>query len=573
MILSSQLEGFLEWAKSNGSYIDATIEFKSTPTAGISAFAKEQLHDTSRELISVPKKLLITKETAEDLLGKTICVTTNPNALTQLLIAKLKFSDEQSLKADERYNFYLPYINMLPSIKDLHTPFFWPCSELEALKGTDLYIKTTRMLLTLIKEWQDVRTAFGVTEETIYHRLYQAGDVIALLKHLNEQINKSGELKWDDFPAYLWAASIFTSRAFPRIVMPGGNDINEAFLYPVVDLLNHSNGKKVKWSYDATRETVSFAISEKVKAGDEIFNNYGDRSNEHLLLHYGFAISNNEFDVATMSLRLPKESLAKAKALGVKFDEASLIDDTVNFEIPASGELPANLVELFSSLHMLSSEKFMTVRSTLHGLDQLHSLLQQKAKVFKQAIPAALKTAHIVKSYKTYCSSQRRIFATACETTIRQQKSILKKCKPLSFKTVMNNDKLFSNSILLALGVPSYEEMIHKGLTQQVLLLWIVRMGNMKAYPTLEVPNGSFVHDMFQEVKSTIAVDQADVLEYLDFYKGLFPGLQSKCPEVYGVGDWSIKQFIIAGTVIDRLEWTKSSSKEPYLIERLPIFE
>jgi hypothetical protein len=50
------------------------------------------------------------------------------------------------------------------------------------------------------------------------------------------------------------------------------------------------------------------AASAGYARGAEVFNSYGRRDNSHLLLHYGFAILDNEHE--RVALRLPRSSLS-----------------------------------------------------------------------------------------------------------------------------------------------------------------------------------------------------------------------------------------------------------------------
>jgi 23S rRNA maturation-related 3'-5' exoribonuclease YhaM len=48
-------------------------------------------------------------------------------------------------------------------------------------------------------------------------------------------------------------------------------------------------------------------------AGAPLFNNYGARSNEKLLLLYGFALANNEVDDVQLRLGVDDEKLGRQK--------------------------------------------------------------------------------------------------------------------------------------------------------------------------------------------------------------------------------------------------------------------
>jgi hypothetical protein len=81
-------------------------------------------------------------------------------------------------------------------------------------------------------------------------------------------------------------------------------------MLPLLDLLNHSYETKIDWT--GTSLGVSFNCglqSNGVKAGKEVFNNYGNKSNEELMMVHGFAMSNNLHDSygLQLSVRLQPE--------------------------------------------------------------------------------------------------------------------------------------------------------------------------------------------------------------------------------------------------------------------------
>ncbi|KAL9124357.1 MAG: hypothetical protein Q9217_006307 [Psora testacea] len=89
---------------------------------------------------------------------------------------------------------------------------------------------------------------------------------------------------------YLWSATILSSRSFPGSALPQENLVSPV-LIPGLDLLNHSSLAKVAWDWNGS--TCSIKTDGSLAAGSEIFNNYGPKSNEELLIGYGFCIPNN----------------------------------------------------------------------------------------------------------------------------------------------------------------------------------------------------------------------------------------------------------------------------------------
>lgn len=78
-------------------------------------------------------------------------------------------------------------------------------------------------------------------------------------------------------------------------------------LFPVMDAGNHNPLAKVDWAYDPGQ--FSLTVSEPIYPPDQIFNNYGPKGNEELLMGYGFCSPANPHDGALLTLRAPPQPL------------------------------------------------------------------------------------------------------------------------------------------------------------------------------------------------------------------------------------------------------------------------
>lgn len=78
-------------------------------------------------------------------------------------------------------------------------------------------------------------------------------------------------------------------------------------LFPVADIPNHGYDVKVEWAFDSGRFSID--VKDGMATGSEVFNNYGPKSNDELLLGYGFCIQENPFDKVLLRLRPPPENL------------------------------------------------------------------------------------------------------------------------------------------------------------------------------------------------------------------------------------------------------------------------
>lgn len=81
-------------------------------------------------------------------------------------------------------------------------------------------------------------------------------------------------------------------------------------LFPGLDVANHSHEAKAEWTFE--RQAFNFTINEHVDPGVEIYNNYGPKGNDELLVGYGFCIPNNPYDTVAMTLKPPYQDLQDA---------------------------------------------------------------------------------------------------------------------------------------------------------------------------------------------------------------------------------------------------------------------
>jgi hypothetical protein len=82
-------------------------------------------------------------------------------------------------------------------------------------------------------------------------------------------------------------------------------------MVPFADCLNHTN-VQTKYDFDVDNNGVFrlFATgSNRYPQGAEVFNSYGRRPNENLLMDYGFAILDNEWDDVSAELRYTTSTL------------------------------------------------------------------------------------------------------------------------------------------------------------------------------------------------------------------------------------------------------------------------
>ncbi|EKE37568.1 hypothetical protein ENUP19_0248G0098 [Entamoeba nuttalli] len=165
--------------------------------------------------------------------------------------------------------FHWPYINVLPETYDC--PLSYTIDELNLMKGTKLYAAVEKI------------NAFLMKVVDYYNN--------KLIQQFPQYFQPFDDL----FKRLQWAHQSFWSRAFLVIYPQPFGEVGS--LIPFCDFSNHCTQAKVTYISNTQTETFSFQTNEAlVKPGEQIFNNYRIRSNEKLLLGYGFVEENNPCD-------------------------------------------------------------------------------------------------------------------------------------------------------------------------------------------------------------------------------------------------------------------------------------
>ena len=137
------------------------------------------------------------------------------------------------------------------------------------------------------------------------------------------------------FGAFMWAHSTFSSRGFPHLLSvppsPGDGETLPAAapadvateddesvnpfsggpttghvgcMMPVLDVFNHGPRTPITWLRSAEGVSLVASGAAPLSAGAEVLNNYGPKSNEELLLAFGFVLRPNADDTCVLRLRL-----------------------------------------------------------------------------------------------------------------------------------------------------------------------------------------------------------------------------------------------------------------------------
>ncbi|KAI0535898.1 SET domain-containing protein [Xylaria digitata] len=168
-----------------------------------------------------------------------------------------------------------PYIRTLPPPEHMASmlPVVWPTDDAEFLRGTNAYVAVQEIRSTLKREYKQA------------------------VKFLPERLRYEYSR-----PLYYWAYCIFTTRSFrPSLIIPDPESISLpckiddfSILLPLFDIGNHSPLAKITWVTDKDSRTCTLRSCQPYSARQQVYNNYGMKTNAELLLGYGFIIPEHD---------------------------------------------------------------------------------------------------------------------------------------------------------------------------------------------------------------------------------------------------------------------------------------
>ncbi|ORY30006.1 hypothetical protein BCR39DRAFT_530565 [Naematelia encephala] len=374
-----------EWLEAHGGVFHPSVEFRNDPLTGLSPFASTEL-PSGETLVSCPFELAVTPEESTraicDICGLDDSELQGWNERMRICgylgLHLTRAASGVDLPSSLRH---LPYINALPPCSELLTPLFYSPAELELLAGTNLYGAVHDREQELRAEYEQVQSKLR-------------GDAPS----------------WDQ---YLSCATYISSRAFPskllripdsgsvetRAVDTSEEEESHPVLLPGVDLFNHARGQPITWLSSPMNisnkqvKTISLVSCTIVKAGQQVFNNYGPKSNEELLLAYGFILDPNPDD--TVILRLGTNGLPEGIVEKLK---AKQLDATKRFALGADGLVPNELLQVMRVMlggadeeveideedeHALHAQEQKETELELDVLGQLGAMLEDKLQRLK----------------------------------------------------------------------------------------------------------------------------------------------------------------------------------------------
>ncbi|KAK9841658.1 hypothetical protein WJX74_009604 [Apatococcus lobatus] len=277
------METFCRWAHAQG------IDSSSIAVGGLHERELVAIKDINAGgcFVSVPQKVLL------------LAFAGLSDAVYGPLLQRLMDKNDKTL--DERYLLCLsllierckgpgsaraPYLDILPS--SFEDTFWWPEADRALLTGTSMgrAVQEYEKGLVKLAGWRDQLVAWCREQHGGW-----AGP-------LEDWQNGWGLTE----KATRWARSVVWSRAFR---VPLGEQGHGLALVPFADLLDHDPSVHIAWHAGFTgNDDFQMVTFSPIAKGSILFNNYGFKSNEELLLSYGFMLPDNLADFFHITLSL-----------------------------------------------------------------------------------------------------------------------------------------------------------------------------------------------------------------------------------------------------------------------------
>jgi hypothetical protein len=258
----------LKWLTAAGATGLDTIKVHATPDGGVGVASGDAGVAPGEEIASIPATCVMSVgRSAASAVG--VACNALPHDTLLPVPEYVLWLDMASGRRDESHASH-PYLAALP--KEAPDVASWTTEELALLAGTDVGAAAMASNEALAAEHARVQALLGPAYEV-----------------------PLAEMRW--------ARGCYLSRRFPpRLLDADAPSVGApGILLPFFDLLNHGKGTEIEWRGDG--QSVAFAAgADGIEAQAEIFNNYGSKANDELLLAHGFALENNEHDRVALKM-------------------------------------------------------------------------------------------------------------------------------------------------------------------------------------------------------------------------------------------------------------------------------
>lgn len=577
------IAALVEWARTHGAEISSNIEFVQVGPDNYGARCTAATPE--KATISLPPKLIVKLLDAVRSFGsyepqmRALARTAKSvNAVTKLFLAR---------ERTNALSFYAPYLASLPTAVQINSPYVWPPEEWAQLQGSNLGLSLRANIAQLVEEWWlavlALPDAMPKPDEHYVNMKFYYEHKFHTDAELHACLTRDDTANWTSFAAYLWALMVLKLRSFPAALLSDADPLDTCqpdvvMLLPVVDLLNHSPQADVAWSSPNGRFLFETHAD---PAAAQLYNNYGRKGNEELLLAYGFCLADNAADSVALKIKIPPQVVLLLEASGVQLPRlADYTTSVVGSDAPRAHDehsdgvlffvsktsVPESLVQVFERLVRTAWEGSQTVRLQLSGLNHLRQALESKLELLVVP-PATLRNSDTI---STYLAGQKKVLHGAINVVKRMEKELLAqhKLRVLSLKSVYKKDVKFAQSLLVTMGVASYDDIVEQQLTDQVWLLYLVRCYNRKHYEHEEenyLPE--WIARAFERMDTETEMAAAEVVQFQQLYEDMILPMNAAVPEIYNVGKWTVRELIVSTRLLDTVGFVRGKTQECLLVE------
>ncbi|KAI5365138.1 putative SET domain, rubisco LSMT, substrate-binding domain superfamily [Septoria linicola] len=285
----SATDTFLTWLKNNGATISPNIQLADLRdrAAGRGVVATKDIAE-DEELFSIPRASILTTETSD--LPANVRKEIDHPWLSLILVMVYEY-----LKSTD--SSWKPYFDLLPEQFD--SLMFWSDDELQLLEGSAVVEKIgketadstfSEQLIPIIAQHADVFKTGGRSNDELLALCHRMGSTIMayafdLEKPESEQSQRDEE-EWEEDEE--------------SATLPKG-------MVPLADMLNaDADRNNAKLFYEDDK--VVMKTIKAVKAGEELYNDFGSLPRADLIRRYGYVTENYaKYDLVEISSDLIKE--------------------------------------------------------------------------------------------------------------------------------------------------------------------------------------------------------------------------------------------------------------------------
>jgi len=346
-----------------------TVDEVTNESTGRGLLARRSVNEGD-ELLIIPLKLCITKESAKSVFGKEIV----HSDLNEYLSIALQLIHEYFFLKEK--SFYKPYLDVLPPTSEVNPTFLWSDDDLSFLEGSPVVAATKSLQSKLRREYDSLLLGpDGLS--TKYPQLFSL-DIFT-------------------YENWLWAFTMLFSRAVRLRSVSTGETLA---LVPYADLINHSpfsgaylDGRESgDWLVKDGFEEVILYAERPYRKMEQIYISYGPKSNADLLLLYGFALERNPFNSVDVIVSIsPKDGNNDDPLTNQKIDFLKNVGRDTTAEFPCYYDrFPTEMLE-FVRLMLITEEDTGFGAKSLYDFDYSRTISASNEAAVLNCIISAVK--------------------------------------------------------------------------------------------------------------------------------------------------------------------------------------